>query len=165
MCIRDRIYDAFFEQYGINRVDDLDELLEVSVALCRAPVPTADGVAVISISGGTAAHLADLAVASGLHMPELEAATQVELHSLIPAEFRVSNPVDTGGQNMAEGKGARLIEAVQDDPRIGVVMFPITGTAPGLTEVIGEALLQARRSPSTAVFVIWSGPTLSLIHI
>lgn len=155
----DEIYDAFFEQYGINRVDDLDELLEVSVALCRSPVPTADGVAVISISGGTAAHLADLAVASGLHLPELGEATQVELHSLIPAEFRVSNPVDTGGQNMAGGNGARLIDAVQDDPRVGVVMFPITGTAPGLTEVIGESLLQARRDPSTAVFVIWSGPT------
>ena len=155
----DEIYDAFFEQYGITRVDDLDELLEVSVALCRSPVPDADGVAVISISGGTAAHLADLAVASGLPLPPLSDAAQQELHTLIPAEFRVSNPVDTGGQNMADGRGAQLIDAVQFDPAIGVVMFPITGTAPGLTEVIGESLLQAQRASSTAVFVIWSGPT------
>ena len=155
----DEIYDAFFEQFGINRVDDLDELLEVSVALCRAPIPVTDGVAVISISGGTAAHLADLAVASGLQLPPLADATQQELLTLIPAEFRISNPVDTGGQNMADGKGARLVDAVQSDPAIGVVMFPITGTAPGLTEVIGESLLQARRDSSTAIFVIWSGPT------
>ena len=101
----DEVYDAFFEQYGIARVDDLDELLEVSVALCRSPVPDADGVAVISISGGTAAHLADLVVASGLPLPPLSDAAQQELHTLIPAEFRVSNPVDTGGQNMADGRG------------------------------------------------------------
>jgi len=155
----DEVYDAFFEQFGINRVDDLDELLEVSVALCRSPVPTADGVAVISISGGTAAHLADLVVASGLRLPALDHATQGALHAVIPPEFRVSNPVDTGGQNMADGKGALLIDAVQADSQIGVVMFPITGTAPGLTEVIGESLLHARRDPSTALFVIWSGPT------
>ena len=155
----DEVYDAFFEQFGINRVDDLDELLEVSVALCRSPVPTADGVAVISISGGTAAHLADLVVASGLRLPDLDHATQTALHAVIPPEFRVSNPVDTGGQNMADGKGARLIDAVQADSQIGVVMFPITGTAPGLTEVIGQSLLHARRDPSTALFVIWSGPT------
>ena len=155
----DAVYDAFFEQYGVNRVDDLDELLEVSVALARAPIPEADGLAVVSVSGGTAAHLADLVVASGLSLPELGSDAQSLLREVIPAEFRIVNPVDTGGPSMGEGRGVRMIDAVLSDPGVGVLMFPITGVAPMLTELVAESLLEAKQRSTKPILVIWSGPT------
>src|SRR3954467_10803652 len=71
----DAIPGAVFRQFGVTRVDGLDELLEVSAALARtrpSGVPTwakkdrEPGVCVYAISGGTGAHIADLLAAAGL---------------------------------------------------------------------------------------------------
>jgi acyl-CoA synthetase (NDP forming) len=157
----DQVFDSFFEQYGLQRVDDLDELVEISVCLARSPVPTADGICVFSVSGGTAAHLTDLVMAAGLDLPLLEAATQARLAELIPEGFRISNPVDNGGPSMGDGKGAQMLEAVLSDPNIGVVLCPITGVAPHLTENLGEALTAVAGTAGKAILPIWSGPTAS----
>ena len=58
-----------FRQFGVTRVDGLDELLEVSMAFARtqpAKIPAwakankQPGVCVYAISGGTGAHMADV---------------------------------------------------------------------------------------------------------
>ena len=107
----DAITDAVFREFGITRVDGLDELLEVSAALARtrpAGGPpkwgkAGPGVCVYAISGGTGAHMADMVAAAGLRLPHLTKATQQTLHDgLIPPYLRVSNPVDSGGPPVAD---------------------------------------------------------------
>lgn len=65
----DEVVDAAMRQYGVIRVDGLDELQDTAALLARARPPQADGVVVYSISGGTGAHAADLATAAGLCLP------------------------------------------------------------------------------------------------
>ena len=60
----DAVTSAVFRQFGIIRVDGLDELRRGHAAARAAP-PTTDGVCVYAISGGTGAHMADLAAAGG----------------------------------------------------------------------------------------------------
>ena len=67
----DAITSAVFKQYGITRVDGLDELADVAAMFARAEQPSARGVCIYSISGGTSAHMADWAAATGLELPEL----------------------------------------------------------------------------------------------
>src|SRR5207249_6704063 len=65
----DDVVSAVFRQFGITRVDGLDELLDTACMFARSAPPRrakragerADGVCVYSISGGTGAHMADLA--------------------------------------------------------------------------------------------------------
>src|SRR6201995_1059108 len=45
-------YDAIFAQYGVTRVQDYDELLEVSHLLAHTPKPGVPGIVVVSHSGG-----------------------------------------------------------------------------------------------------------------
>ena len=96
----DRVVDGVFRQFGVTRVDGLDELADVSTALARSR-PPADpkrrNVAVYAISGGTGAHMADLCAAAGLRLPTLGAATQAALREHVGEHLRVSNPVDSGG--------------------------------------------------------------------
>ena len=72
----DAITDAVFRQFGVTRVDGLDELLEVSAAFAAHAGRTAirrrgrrrrrePGVCVYAISGGTGAHMADMLAAAG----------------------------------------------------------------------------------------------------
>ena len=82
----DAITAAVFRQFGVTRVDGLDELLEVSAALARTRPATASrrgrrrrrepGVCVYAISGGTGAHMADMLAAADLRLPPLAKETQ-----------------------------------------------------------------------------------------
>lgn len=57
----DTVVDAAMRQFGVIRVDGLDELQDTAALLARSLPPRAEGVVVYSISGGTGAHFADLA--------------------------------------------------------------------------------------------------------
>jgi acyl-CoA synthetase (NDP forming) len=55
----DEIVSAVLRQYGVTRVEGLDELLDTAAMLARSAQPAAAGACVYSISGGTSAHMAD----------------------------------------------------------------------------------------------------------
>jgi acetate---CoA ligase (ADP-forming) len=156
----DEVMDAFFEQYGMTRVDDLDEWVEVATALARCPVPASDGVVVTSVSGGTAAHLADLAAASGLHLPRLSEETQTSLRRIIPDGFAVSNPVDNGGGVMRTGAGPDIWRLCLDDPSTGILLSPIPAASPGITEAVGDTLVELWKTATKPILPIWSGPSV-----
>src|SRR5437660_3448703 len=73
----DAVTSAVFRQFGVTRVDGLDDLLEVSMALARTrpeQIPAwarrrEPGVCVYAISGGTGAHMADVLADAGLSLP------------------------------------------------------------------------------------------------
>jgi acyl-CoA synthetase (NDP forming) len=154
----DEVYDAFFEQFGITRVEEMDELTEVGIALARSPLPEADGVGIMSASGGTAAHVADMAAGLGLSIPKLADETQAALRALIPAEFRVDNPVDNGGPAMFTGTGPEMWQIMLDDPAIGILICPIPASSGRLTEAVVEAIVAVAPDRRKPILPIWLSP-------
>jgi acyl-CoA synthetase (NDP forming) len=154
----DDVYDAFFTQFGINRVTELDELAEVGIALARCPVPAADGVVVCSVSGGAAAHVADLAALAGLSIPRLAPGTQAALGEIVPPDFRVDNPVDNGGPIMFSGAGPKIWQLCLEDPGIGVMLCPVPASSPKLTETVIDTLLEVAPAAAKPILPIWLGP-------
>lgn len=141
----DAAMDAFFTQHGIHRVHDLDELLDVTSVLSRVPAlpGTADGVAIISASGGTNAHLVDVAVSAGLTVPELSQETQDKLRELLPEPLATRNPVDNGGYSLLQGLGSQIVDIVLDDPAIGTLLLPVSTPLPDMGPPIQEMALHA----------------------
>lgn len=154
----DAAHDAFFEQYGITRVSDLDELLEVSNALARLRTPVTDGVVVYGMSGGSAAHLGDLVGAAGLKVPKLSQETQDQLKEIIPDYTVVHNPVDNGAMGLYAGTGPKEMDIVLADPVTGVLLYAIPGFFAATTLPMIESLEHAREVSDTPIMVIWSGP-------
>lgn len=164
----DAITSAVFRQFGVTRVDGLDELLEVSAGLARtrpAAVPRwakarrAPGVCVYAISGGTGAHIADLIAAAGLSMPDLTKATQATLHDgLIPSYLRVSNPVDCGGPPVADARGRKILDAILADPKVDLLVVPITGAVVTFSEQFTKDLVDVARTSEKPIFVVWGAP-------
>ncbi|MFJ1732366.1 acetate--CoA ligase family protein [Streptomyces sp. NPDC088254] len=154
----DDVVDAAMRQYGVIRVDGLDELQDTATLLARAKPPRADGVAVYAISGGTGAHVADLATAAGLRLPELSAAKQAELHQWIPEYLNVSNPVDNGGHPVGDERGRKIIDAILADPGIGVLICPVTGPFPPLSDRLVRDLVDAAETTDKLVCVVWGSP-------
>ncbi|MFF9117094.1 acetate--CoA ligase family protein [Streptomyces massasporeus] len=154
----DAVVDAALRQYGVIRVDGLDELQDTATLLARARPPRADGVVVYSISGGTGAHAADLATAAGLHLPVLSEAKQAELHQWIPEYLSVANPVDNGGHPVGDERGRKIIDAILDDPEVGVLICPVTGPFPPLSDRLVRDLVDAAEQTDKLVCVVWGSP-------
>ncbi|HEX5614643.1 MAG TPA: acetate--CoA ligase family protein [Acidimicrobiia bacterium] len=165
----DAVTSAVFRQFGVTRVDGLDELLEVSAALARtrpAATPTwarrgrEPGVCVYAISGGTGAHMADMVAAAGLALPDLTPATQRRLHDgLIPAYLRVSNPVDCGGPPVADARGRQILDAIVADPNVDMIVIPITGAVVTFSEPFTRDIVEVAATTDKPVFVIWGAPS------
>lgn len=154
----DAVVDAAMRQYGVIRVDGLDELQDTATLLARARPPRSDGVVVYSISGGTGAHFADLATGAGLRLPTLSAAKQAELHDWIPHYLNVANPVDNGGHPVGDWRGRKIIDAILADPDVGVLICPITGPFPPMSDKLAEDLVAAAEETDKLVCVVWGSP-------
>jgi acyl-CoA synthetase (NDP forming) len=154
----DDVVDAAMRQFGVIRVDGLDELQDTAALLARARPPRADGVAVYSISGGTGAHVADLATGLGLRLPVLSPAKQAELHQWIPEYLSVANPVDNGGHPVGDERGRKIIDALLDDPEVGVLICPVTGPFPPLSDRLVGDLVDAAERTDKLVCVVWGSP-------
>ncbi|MET7885724.1 acetate--CoA ligase family protein [Streptomyces avermitilis] len=154
----DAVVDAAMRQYGVIRVDGLDELQDTAALLARARAPQADGVVVYAISGGTGAHFADLASEAGLHLPALSDTKQAELHQWIPEYLNVTNPVDNGGHPVGDWRGRKIIDAILADPAVGVLICPITGPFPPMSDKLAQDLVDAAEETDKLVCVVWGSP-------
>ncbi|MFI1965729.1 acetate--CoA ligase family protein [Streptomyces pathocidini] len=154
----DEVVDAAMRQFGVIRVDGLDELQDTAALLARARPPKARGVAVYSISGGTGAHFADLAAAAGLPLPVLSDGKQAELHQWIPDYLSVANPVDSGGHPVGDWRGRKIIDAILADPEVGVLICPITGPFPPMSDRLAQDLVDAAEASDKQVCAVWGSP-------
>ncbi len=88
------IYVGLFRQLGIVRARNLQELVDLPLALAWEPLPSGNRVAVIADSGGMAALLADTIDQEGLPMPDLEQDTRARMAEVLPDKARPANPLD-----------------------------------------------------------------------
>lgn len=164
----DAVTSAVFRQYGITRVDGLDELTDTAALFARSKPPRnwkrrgADskplGVCVYAISGGTGAHIADLLAEAGLTMPELTARTQKELHQWIPHYLRVSNPVDNGGPPSTDERGRKILDSIIADPNVDLIICPITGALATISLPLATDLVAAAKTTDKPILVVWGSP-------
>ena len=165
----DDVVSATFRQYGVQRVDGLDQLLEVSAALARTKAPSPEAmrrltrgaagrVCVYSISGGTGAHMADMVSAAGLEVPSLTTHSQTQLHEWIPPYLRVSNPVDNGGAPVRDWRGPKIIQTMLADPNVDLLLCPVTGALPSMANKLCEDLVEAAATTDKPLFVVWGSP-------
>jgi acetate---CoA ligase (ADP-forming) len=162
----DTVVSAALRQFGVTRVDGLDELLDVCQLMARYPGgpvrdatgASGEGVVVSAISGGTGAHMADLCAAAGLDLPTLSDELQATLHQWIPAFLRVSNPVDNGGHPVGDERGRKILDALVADPDVGVLVCPITGAFPPMSDKLAQDLVDVAETTDKPVCVIWGSP-------
>jgi acetate---CoA ligase (ADP-forming) len=154
----DAVADAALRQAGIVRVEGLDELSDTAQLLARAKPPTGDGVVIYSISGGTGAHMADVGASHGLRLPRLSPETQEQLWEWIPRYLRVSNPVDNGGHPVGDWRGRKILDALVADPDVDVLVAPITGAFPPMSDRLAQDLVDVAETTDKPICVIWGSP-------
>jgi acyl-CoA synthetase (NDP forming) len=147
----DALYDAVFAQYGVIRVQDYDELLEVSHLLAHTPKPQMPGIAVVSHSGGISSLTADMCGQAGLDLPTLGEAARDGINAILKGFGWAANPADVTGFANSESF-PQIMAHMINDPRMGTLVVASAGADAQAQQVIKER----DRSDKGVVF-LWTG--------
>lgn len=139
-------------------MDDHHEAIEISRMFCHPPLTGPDGVALDTLSGGTAAHLVDLCGAMGVPVPRLDERTIKLLAEFILPILRFDNPIDTGGTLTTHPARRATLEAMVDDGSTSVIVIPGTGVFSGMIEPLARDVVELREQGRKPILVIWASP-------
>jgi len=94
---RDDAYQAVFDRYGVQRVQDMDELATALIMFAQPNPVAAGGLVAIHDSGGERQLLIDLADDMDVPLATIEAGTEERLAELLDPGLPPVNPVDAWG--------------------------------------------------------------------
>jgi len=97
----DAIYDAAFRQYGVIRVEEVEEMFDVAAALIHQPRPRGRRVGILTGGGGFGVVATDACVGLGLEVPPLSSESVDALNRYLPPRWSHGNPVDMAGTSEA----------------------------------------------------------------
>ena len=147
----DARYDAIFSQYGVIRVQDYDELLEVANLFALAPKPDVPGIAVVSHSGGISSLTADMCGQAGLDLPPLGDMARNGINAILKGFGWASNPADVTGFANKEAF-PQILKHMIDDPQVGTLVVASGGADAQAQEVINR-----RDQTKKSVVFLWTG--------
>lgn len=148
----DRVYEAAFKQYGVVRVYDWDELLEVTHLLAYSPPVKKPGLAVASHSGGISSLTADNCGRVGLVLPELTDHARDGINELLHGFGWASNPVDFGGGGTPPEAFPQLIDYLINEPEVGTLIVASAGN-----ETHAQHVVNLRNTSDKVVAYLWTG--------
>jgi acetate---CoA ligase (ADP-forming) len=144
-------FDGVFEQYGVTRVQDYDELLEVSQLLARAPRPAQPGIAVLSHSGGVSSLAADMLGVNGLTLPPLSEPVRADLQGILKDFGWAANPADLTGYANSDSF-PHIIQSIAAQTEMGTIVVASAGGEPQ-----AQAAIRVRDDTGKAVVYLWTG--------
>ena len=147
----DEVYEAAFAQYGVIRVQDYDDLLQVSNMMARCPRPAQRGVAVVSHSGGISSLTADMFGQAGLDLPALSDRARDGINDILKGFGWAANPSDVTGFANSDDFPA-IMSFMAEDEGIGTLVVASAGADPQATQVIAQ-----RDASGMPVAFLWTG--------
>ena len=121
-------YEAGFEQAGVVRAENVQELFDFARALDGLPLPDSETVAVVTNAGGPGVMATDAVGDSRLSMASFADETIDALREAMPATANVYNPVDVIGDADLE-RFETAIDAVLADENVGCAVVVSAPTA------------------------------------
>jgi acetyltransferase len=154
----DDVWQGSFDQVGVERVDDIPDLLVRASAHAAFDPPESDRVCIASTSGGLAGHLADLAGERDLSLPDIDGDTERALLDIddLLTFGEMHNPADI------RGYGADVLPEITDalladdgfDAYVLAVGLPAVDER---ADAIADDLLEIGETADAPVFVLWTG--------
>jgi acetyltransferase len=147
----DALYDEIFAQYGITRVQDYDELLEVSQLLAHTGKPAQPGIAVVSHSGGISSLTADMCGQAGLDLPPLTDEARDGVNDVLKGFGWAANPSDVTGFANSDSF-PEIMRHMSEQPQIGALVVASAGADAQAEQVIAQ-----RNNSERGLAFLWTG--------
>ncbi len=122
----DRVYDSSFKQFGILRVQNIEELMDTLQAFDKFPIPQNGNLFILSQAGGPGIICADsVSRHSVINMPVIEDSTKQRLKEILHPMASVCRPegyVDITA-SATVFHHTESLKVLLDDPNVGGVIF------------------------------------------
>lgn len=124
----DASFDAVLKKFGAIRVDDLEELMAMSLMLSTLKqIPKQATFASMNLSGGETGICADVGSLNGIEYPDFTEETLASLKEQLPDYASPNNPLDmTASLSYDADLYAGALRTVMDDPNVGMVLIGYT---------------------------------------
>lgn len=124
----DASFDTVLKKFGAIRVDDLEELIAMSLMLSTMKrMPEKATFASMNLSGGETGICADVGSLNGIEYPDFTEETLKKLKEQLPSYASPNNPLDmTASLSYDADLYAGALRTVMDDPNIGMVLIGYT---------------------------------------
>ena len=147
----DQVYDAFFRQMGIIRIESLSELTSFVIVHRSGRIPEGNNIGILSISGGAGVLMADRSEALGLNVPEFKGETRLKLESYLPPFGSARNPVDLTSAAVSEPEMlGKCLRALVEDDSIHMISVAM-GFMPHMAPILAKDLIEIYRSTTKPI--------------
>lgn len=143
----DKVFDAVCRRHGVIGVRSAEDLIVTAGLLAATGPLRAQGLGVVSLSGGACTLVADGAEDLGVSLPAASPQTVARLREVLPSFASTLNPLDITGAALRDPDlFERVIPLMAQSPEIGLMAISIpvpTGAGQGLPpalQAIGRAL-------------------------
>lgn len=152
----DALWKALFRQYGVLEVSDLEEMMDLVMALHYLPWGGKGRIALVSGPGGPVVSAADAAERWGLTLAPLEDRTRERLEaSLPPTGTSARNPVDVGlSASFALNLYLDTLEILAEDRNVDAMLVLGGGISDETNRVYTEGLARIGRATDKALIAV-----------
>jgi acetate---CoA ligase (ADP-forming) len=156
----DVAYETIFNEKGVIRAVDTDELIEVAKVCSLTKWPKSDGIALITSSGGLGSLSADLCADHHLNFADMSPETMQKLVALeeLLTFGTIANPIDVRGQGIRALD--KVLPIVLQDENYGMAVVAMCYSAVGkeannVATIVRDAILKT--GSEKPVFILWVG--------
>ena len=151
------LYKAAFHQAGIIQVDDIQDVIDYSLAFQCGKLPAGNRVAIITISGGAGILMTDECVNRGMQVPPLSAATTDKLRDIVPSFGSLVNPIDVTAAIFSDlSMIGRTLNAVLDDPNVDSIAMINASLMGDLAASVAREIVAVAKHSKKPIFLAWS---------
>jgi len=143
-------YEAAFEKVGVVSFSDIDHALAFVAISTTSPLLHGHRAAIVTVSGGGGALVADALSNAGFECPTLAEETQKQIRAIIPSYGSTQNPVDVTGQATRTGAPLKTIQLLESGDEVDLVMMVSTmanTTRPPVDPIELSAVIQRQKKP------------------
>jgi acyl-CoA synthetase (NDP forming) len=153
----DRVVDAFFEQQGIWRARDVNELVGAAELYLKGWKAPGRRLVVVSNSGAIGVMAADAATHAGMPLAKLGDATRAGLAKILPSFATTANPIDiTAALLTNSGLFGQILPVLAKDPAADAFLIgiPVAGQGYDVESFAADSAVFARRTGKPIVAAI-----------
>jgi acyl-CoA synthetase (NDP forming) len=158
----DAVIDAVFNQKGVIRVHNYDELFQTASLFSKGRIPQGGKVGILTSTGGGGIIMADYYTKLGLTVPEPSLETQDLASKEIAAFGKVANPFDLTGQIFSDPEMfKRCMKLFVEDDNFDIVQVNVSMVAGQSSEQRASMLLESIGESTKPIVSWWAAGSLS----
>ncbi|HET8716708.1 MAG TPA: acetate--CoA ligase family protein [Nocardioidaceae bacterium] len=153
----DAVFRDVCDQVGAIAVESINDIVDMMVVFDQRRRLRGRRLSILTMSGGAAALMTDVASANGIEVAAWEPEWQERMRATLPAFGSAGNPIDLTAELIKDPEILRgALEVAVEHPGTDVVAVLVGNAAHGADRLV-QIIAEANRATDKPVVVVWTG--------